>query len=77
MQPLNLSAMDEKELGRRIRQLREERGWTQEELAHRAGMTVVYLSGIERGIQNPSFRKIRGLVAAFNVSFSTLFAEEQ
>lgn len=69
--------MDEEHLGRRIRHLREERGWTQEELAHRAGMTVVYLSGIERGTQNPSFRKLKGLVAAFNISFSMLFAEEQ
>jgi len=68
--------MDEHELGHRIRQLREARGWTQEELAHRAGMTTVYLSGIERGMQNPSFRKLKGLVDALGVSLSSLFTDE-
>lgn len=76
-QALNLTAMDEQELGRRIRHMREERGWTQEELAHRAGMTVVYLSGIERGKQNPSFRKLKGLAEAFSITLVALFTDNK
>lgn len=69
--------MDEKELGQRVRQLREAHGWTQEELAHRAGMTAVYLSGIERGVQNPSFRKLRGLADAFGIALHLLFVQNE
>ena len=32
-----------------IRQLRDERGWTQEQLAREAGITVTCLSNLERG----------------------------
>lgn len=69
--------MDAKELGRRVRRLREARDWTQEELAHRAGMTTVYLSGIERGIQNPSLRKLTGLADAFGISLAALFTADE
>ena len=60
--------------GQRIRHLRSERGLTQEEAAHRAGIHVTYLSGIERGVRNPSLRNIRAIAAALDVSMSDLFA---
>lgn len=60
--------------GQRIRHLRGERGLTQEETAHRAGVHVTYLSGIERGVRNPSLRNIRAIAAALDVSMSDLFA---
>ena len=62
--------------GQRIRRLRSERGVTQEEVAHRAGVHVTYLSGIERGIRNPSLRNIRAIAAALDVPMSDLFAFE-
>ncbi len=62
--------------GQRIRRLRSERGVTQEEVAHRAGVHVTYLSGIERGIRNPSLRNIRAIAAALDVPMGDLFAFE-
>ena len=62
--------------GQRIRRLRSERGVTQEEVAHRAGVHVTYLSGIERGVRNPSLRNIRAIAAALDVPMSDLFAFE-
>ena len=39
------------EIGRRVRKLREERRLTQEALAENAGVSVPYVSHIERGIK--------------------------
>ncbi len=60
--------------GQRVRQLRLDRGVTQEEVAHRAGIHVTYLSGIERGVRNPSLTSIYALAAALEVPVSQLFA---
>jgi len=62
--------------GLRIRQLRDQQGYTQEELAHRARIHVTYLSGIERGVRNPSLRSIRALARALGVRVGKLFAFE-
>jgi transcriptional regulator with XRE-family HTH domain len=37
------------EIGQRIREIREARGWLQKELAYRAGVSTVLISRIERG----------------------------
>jgi transcriptional regulator with XRE-family HTH domain len=41
-----------RKVGTRIKQLREARHLTQDQLAERSGVHRVYLSGIERGIRN-------------------------
>jgi transcriptional regulator with XRE-family HTH domain len=41
-----------KEIGDRIRTVREERGWSQEHLAHIVGIDRTYESGVERGMRN-------------------------
>ncbi len=68
--------MDEKELGRRIRQLRQAHGWTLEVLAERAEMHPVYVGGVERGVRNPSFRNIKRLADALGIPLSVIFAED-
>lgn len=40
-------------LGAAVRQLRQERGWTQEELAEAAGLHMTYVSDLERGSRTP------------------------
>ena len=62
--------------GRHIRYVRSLRGTTQEEVAHRAGVHVTYLSGIERGVRNPSLRNIRAIAKALEVDTADLFAFE-
>lgn len=66
----------QKAFGLRIRQLRDQRGFTQEHLAHEAKIHVTYLSGIERGVRNPSLRSIRALAKALGVRVGKLFAFE-
>jgi transcriptional regulator with XRE-family HTH domain len=54
-------------LGKAIRQLRTERGMTQEALAHAAGVTVSHLSTIERGHSNPTWATVKGIASAFDL----------
>jgi transcriptional regulator with XRE-family HTH domain len=59
--------------GLAVKLLREERAWTQEELAHRAGIHRTYLSDIERGSRNTSLVNIEKLAIALELSLSELF----
>lgn len=47
-----------RELGRRIRIARTERGWTLKELSERSGVSVSQLSSIERGTHLPSIESL-------------------
>lgn len=59
-------------LGKAIRQLREERGVSQEALAHAAGVTSGTLSLIERGLSNPTWGTSKGIAEALDVSIAEL-----
>jgi transcriptional regulator with XRE-family HTH domain len=59
-------------LGSAIKQLRETRGVTQEDLAHDAGVTVGTLSLIERGKSNPAWGTVKGIAKALDVAMGEL-----
>ena len=59
-------------LGIRIKQLRKEKGISQEELAFKAGLHRTYLSDIERGTRNVSIRNIEKIAKALGVTPSKL-----
>jgi transcriptional regulator with XRE-family HTH domain len=59
--------------GSRVRQLRRERGWSQEEFAHRAGIDRSYMGGVERGERNVSLENICLIAAALGVPPAELF----
>lgn len=59
-------------LGAAIRQLREKRGTTQEDLAHDAGITVGTLSLVERGRSNPAWGTVKGIAKALGVTMDAL-----
>lgn len=50
-----------------IKELRLEQGWTQLELAYRAGVTPLTVSKWERGISEPRVTQLRGLAHLFGV----------
>ena len=60
--------------GSHLRSLRQRQGLSQEEVAHRAGIHVTYLSGIERGRRNPSLKNIRRIALALAVPVGELFS---
>jgi transcriptional regulator with XRE-family HTH domain len=63
------------DLGRAVRRLRKAHGLKIEGLAFAADMHPTYLSGIERGLRNPTWCKLCGLADALDVSVATLAVE--
>lgn len=72
------SLIDLRELGRRVKALREAKGWTQDQLAECSGVPQGTISRIERGRlkRQPSLENIVRLAKALGVRTSMLLAEE-
>jgi transcriptional regulator with XRE-family HTH domain len=62
-----------KALGGRIRELRNERDWSQEQLSEAAYLDRSYVAGIEAGLRNPSVRSLLKIANALGVSIGKLF----
>lgn len=58
--------------GKKIKRLRLEKGWSQEDLADFSGLHRTYISGIERGLRNPTLCILEKLAESFNLSISDL-----
>lgn len=57
----------------KVKQLRNKRGWTQEELAKKAGISRVSVARIEAGMRkNPDLSTRQKLAKAFKVSIMEL-----
>ena len=68
-------AIDEavaKQFGEKIRTLREQKGWQQNELAERAGCSKARLSMIEAGKHFPLWPMVKKLASALGVSTDEL-----
>ena len=59
-------------LGEAIRQLRNKRGLSQEDLAHAAGVTTGTVSTIERGNSNPTWGTVKRIAQALGVTIVVL-----
>lgn len=69
---LAVRAKQEKTLGRVIQEYRQKKGWTQEELAWRTGITREHLGRIERDKCIPSIATLECLEKALGLSPMTL-----
>ena len=54
-------------LGDNVRKLRQDKGWSQEDYADRAGIHRTYVSDIERGARNPTATVIEKLARPFAI----------
>ena len=57
---------------RRVRQRRIELGLSQEKLAELSGLDRTYISGIERGVRNPTLSTAERLAQALDVPLAWL-----
>jgi transcriptional regulator with XRE-family HTH domain len=60
------------QVGNRIRELRKERGWSQEALAGHARLHPTYIGGIERGERNVSLMNLARISEALHLSMAKL-----
>lgn len=60
------------EFGLLLKQLRKEKGVSQEQLAHDSSLDRTYISMLERGIYQPSLETIFALTKSLNISPSVL-----
>lgn len=63
--------------GMAVRNARESRTWSQELLAEKADLDRTYISGIERGVRNPTLTTQDRLAAALGVRLSDLLREAE
>jgi transcriptional regulator with XRE-family HTH domain len=59
-------------LGKKVRKLREQRGWTQTYLAVHSGLGRPFISNLETGKKEPCLRSVEILALAFEMSLSQL-----
>jgi transcriptional regulator with XRE-family HTH domain len=65
-----------KQLGQQVRKYREQKGWSQEVMAEVSGLHRTYISGIERGIRNPTITIVSQLATALNVRLCDLLQRD-
>ena len=62
-----------KSFGKRLRELRKQKGFSQEALADKASLHRTYIGAIERGEQNISLDNIGKVAKALGVQIADLF----
>ena len=69
--------MDYKKIGKRIRNLRQQQGYTQEALAEEVDLSAPFISHIERASKKASLETISRIAAALNVTVDYLLTGTQ
>ena len=62
-------------LGQNLKKLREEQGYSQESFADHCGLHRTYISGIERGVLNPTVVIVDKIAKALKVPAGQLLDE--
>jgi transcriptional regulator with XRE-family HTH domain len=60
-------------LGKRVRELRDARDWSQEQMGEASGMHWTYIGQVERGERNLTLESIQKIARAFRLKISELF----
>lgn len=61
-----------KQLGEKVKKARTKAGFTQEELANKAGLHRTYIAGIETGRRNISVKSLEKIAKALDVKMNDL-----
>ncbi len=68
--------MDSAFLGKRLRETRLNKGYTQQALAEISGISNVYLGEIERGLKMPSLNTFIKIIEAMGISADLILRDE-
>jgi transcriptional regulator with XRE-family HTH domain len=66
-----------KQVGINLQRLRREKGWSQEDMAFESGLHRTYVSGIERGVRNPTLLILDKLAKSLDVAPAELVARSR
>ena len=64
-----------KQLGEKLRTLRQSKGYSQERFADLTNLDRTYISGLERGKRNPSFLILKRISSVLKIKPSELLGE--
>ncbi|MEP0112933.1 helix-turn-helix transcriptional regulator [Reichenbachiella sp.] len=64
-----------KRFGQQVKKFRDQKGWSQEELAFRSGFHRTYIGRVERGERNLSLKNVDQIASTLDVSLSDIFNE--
>lgn len=59
--------------GTNVRRFREAKGWSQDKLSEMSGLHRTYISGIERGVRNPTIEIAHKIAVALEIKVGRLF----
>lgn len=62
-----------KQVGQNLSKIRKEKGWSQEELSFECGLHRTYISGIERGVRNPTVTILEKIAKSLKCSVTDFF----
>jgi transcriptional regulator with XRE-family HTH domain len=62
-------------MGRNVRVARKDLGWSQEDLAFETDIDRTYISGIERGVRNPSLDTLVKLAKTLKMTPANLLTK--
>lgn len=62
-------------VGLNLKKFREERGFSQEAFADHCGLHRTYISGVERGVRNPTILVVERIAKALKVSAADLLQD--
>lgn len=63
-------------IGARLRQMRQERGLTLAALSVQSGVSISYLSAVEKGVNHPSLHTLAAVTEALGASIPAVLAQE-
>ena len=67
--------MAQKIIGRKIQEIRKQKGFTQEQLAERVNISPHYLSALERGVYNIKLELLVDILNTLNCSADEVFQD--
>ena len=66
----------QRRVGRNLRKIRREKEFSQEKLAFECGLHRTYISGLERGVRNPTIVVLEKIAVALGIPSASLLEEE-
>lgn len=61
--------------GQNVRLAREKKGWSQDRLSEESGLHRTYISGIERGVRNPTIEIVQQIAISLDIDIQDLFLD--